>query len=114
MEHCSCITFYIDAGYGSEELADRLHSLGFCFTIAAPKKQPHAIFDGLHLKLQKGETVYCVCDDDAIVAFTYYSTKCVNMFTNVHDVSHFIEQQEKQRKSSNTITSYIPEPVIRY
>ena len=36
-EHHNCITFYIDAGYGSDKLADWLHSHGFCFTIVAAK-----------------------------------------------------------------------------
>ena len=113
-ERCNCITLYIDAGYGSDKLADWLHSCGFRFTIVAAKNQPHTIFNGLHSKLQKGETAYCVRGDNAIVAFVYYSTKLVNVFTNVHNTANFIKWQEKQKKSANTITFYIPEPVMKY
>ena len=54
---------YIDAGYGSEELATALHEAGFKYTIAAPKNKPGYIFSGLQAQLDKDATAYVVKDD---------------------------------------------------
>ena len=105
---------YIDAGYGSDELAIWLHELGFHFTIAAPKNQPTAIFAGLHSQLQRGETAYCIHDTHNIIAFTYYSSKQVNMFTNIHDVTMLTPREEKHQQCNAPTLSLIPEPVLQY